>query len=128
VACRRRPLSSNVRVNVSKVPSDERVSFADRGATAVLSFVAALGTVACAAFVLLFYGPSSVEVWKFFSFVAAGLIVIAPIVGFVVGSERAARGWGVLWGTEDPETWQVAVATSIIVLICGGALYAYWPA
>jgi hypothetical protein len=55
---------------------------------------------------------------RFIFFAFAGFVVLAGLLGFVLGSEKVARLFGVLWRTETPTRGEFWIA----VMIGGGLL------
>lgn len=70
-------------------------------------------------------GPE-LESWGTFFRISGILCAAAGLLGFAVGPERMARHFGFLWGTEKPTTVQVAVLVTVVLGICGYALFG-WP-
>ena len=110
------------------VAEQAEVKWGDRIATAFVSFFAAIGTIVFVAVVGLVYGGADFERenWAAFGWVSAAAVLIAPVLGFVVGPERAAHMWGILWGTEGPRMLGAVVITLVIVVICGAVLLKYF--
>ena len=98
----------------------------ERLVTAFVSTVVAALTVVVVTIGAFLRGPMDLESWEPFFWIAGFLCVTAGVLGFVVGPERMAHHFGFLWGTEQPTTTQVAVAVTVVLAICGVALFG-WP-
>jgi hypothetical protein len=98
------------------------VTIADRFVTAIVSTLAALGTVAVIGLVTLAHAGdvSSKTFWWTFLYGSGGFVVLAAVVGFLVGPERAAIYWGLIWNTENPEEhrWPVFIIALLVILFC----------
>jgi hypothetical protein len=94
------------------------VSLADRLSTAVISAVASLLTAGVFAAVVTIRGPLDMGFWQAYVLIAGAVVVALGLLGFVVGSERMARYFGVLWGAEQPSKSQAALLLGVVVAIC----------
>ena len=98
----------------------------ERLVTGFVSIVVAALTIAIVAVGAFLRGPMQLESWEHFWRLSGLACAAAGVLGFVVGPERMARHFGFLWGTEQPTTAQTAVTVTVILAICGFALFG-WP-
>jgi hypothetical protein len=104
------------------------VTAADRVVTALISAVAAFGTATVLGVVLmLHFGDAlTTEFWRAFLYFGGGFIVVAAVLGFVVGPVRAAEYWGLVWGTEDAEKHRGPVILISVLVIFFCAMVLLW--
>lgn len=99
----------------------------ERSVIAVLSFFAAVVTIIGLAAIIVAYADISIVLSYGFVTAASIFVVAAPIAGFVLGPERAAQWWGVIWGTERRSRWQTVFIFSIIAIVCLIGIYEHAP-
>jgi len=104
------------------------VSIAERAVTALVSAIAALGTATFIGAVLLFRAGegSSTEFWIAFLRWSGGFLVVAAVVGFIVGPDRAAEYWGLIWGTEEAEKHRGPVFIFTLLIIFLSVMLLVW--
>ena len=100
-------------------PYQSTITFADRFVCGLLSAIAAICTAAFLGMVLLFRAgeASTFEFWAVFVRWSGGFAVVAAVVGFIVGPDRAAEYWGLIWGTEDAEKHRGPVIIFTLLII-----------
>lgn len=97
-------------------------SFADRAVTAIASLLFALATVLFLMFLLrrsreLMFTPAM-------GWLAVLALVASPVVGFWLGSVRAARAWAVIWGEEKAAPIHYAVLAAFLAVVALLAIFA----
>ena len=112
---RLRPLSSNVRAHPVANPS--KLTLADRVASAFVSAVAALITCAVFFIVLLMHGPWEADAWSSTLSLAGFITCVAATLGFVLGPERTANAFGIVWGTVEANAWQTFLLVAAILAV-----------
>ena len=98
----------------------ENITLGERLAVALLSVIAAGFTVAfiwsvaflAGAIVTTDYAKTTIF-WGVVATLGAG------VAGFILGGERAARWFGILWGTQEATEKQLGLALGFIILVCG---------
>jgi hypothetical protein len=109
--------------------NEERETLSDHLVAALLSAIAMLLTISLGPifasfsvgggdFFAVYSGYGLVLIW------GAALIVVAFVIGLVLGPRRMAHVWGHLWGTEQPERPWLSFALWLGVLSIVGV--GYW--
>ncbi len=102
------------------------VTLSERLAVALVSFVAAGLTVAFFGSLAFFSGAIlTVEYAKTVSLWGVIVSLGAGVAGFLVGGERAAHWFGIVWGTGTQEATekQLALYLGFIILVCGAVIF-----
>jgi heme A synthase len=105
--------------------SGEPITLGERFATAILSAIAAAITLFCYFLANLAFAskrPSGPPNWLFDLFaskLSVGIVTLAGVLGFVLGSERISAVFAVLWGTSDlwKEAWFNKLMACVIVVV-----------
>ncbi len=101
-----------------------QIALGERLAVALVSFLAAVLTIAFLGSIAFFAGAittieyaKTIALWSIVTCMGAGL------AGFLLGGERAAYWFGVLWGTQAPTEKQLVLVLGFVVLVCGVIVY-----
>ncbi len=97
-----------------------KITLGERLAVALVSIIAAGFTVALMWSLVFFRGAMwTAEYAKATLFWGVIASLGAGVAGFLLGGERAAHWFGILWGTQGATEKQLLLALGFIILLCG---------
>ena len=102
----------------------KEIQFSERVSVGIISFMAAALRALFFGLVTLLFGPPiTVASTRFFVMCSLVFSFVAAVAGAVVGANKAANLFGIIWDTTNASENQTVVFLGVIILVCSVAIY-----